>query len=229
MALERPQGDFSILLQTIADSLGNFHFDNVPIVVSDAAGNGYAIMVTAQDSTGTLFTPALLTSGGGDLGSGDAIVPGTNVGIILLQLSSTGTITGTVSSSDLTNTPVSVRMHLAAPLTVFSGRRFAVPFAVQPPDLITDPANVTCSHGSGACAAFSLLLPASPLQVATFNRLGFVFVPSAQPANYQPVFQAFSVVTNQPDCTPNIIQGLSSSLAPGQTVTLANQQFMVCQ
>ena len=229
MALERPQGDFSILLQTVADSFGNFRFDNVPIVVSDLAGNGYAIMVTAQDTTGTLFTPALLTSGGGDLGSGDAIVPGVNVGTILLQPSSTGTISGTVSSSGLANTPVSVRVHLAAPLTVFTGRRFAVPFAVQPSDLITDPANVTCSRGNGACSAFSLLLPANPLQVATFNRLGFVFVPSGQPANYQPVFQAFSITTNQPDCTPNAIQSLSTALSPGQTVTLANQQFLVCQ
>ncbi len=129
----------------------------------------------------------------------------------------------------MANTPVSVRVHLAAPLTVFVGRRFPVPFAVQPSDLITDPANVTCSHGGGACAAFSLLLPANPLQVATFNRLGFVFIPSGQPANYQLVFQAFSPTTNQPDCTPNTIQGLSSALSPGQIVTLANQQFLVCQ
>ena len=229
VALERPQGDFSILLQTIADSFGNFRFDNVPIVVNDAAANGYAIMVTAQDASGALFTPALLTSGGGDLGSGDPIIPGTNVGTILLQQASTGTFTGTVSSSDLTNTPVSVRVHLAAPLTIFSGRRFPVPFAVQPSDLITDPANVSCSRGSGACVGFSLLLSANPLQVATFNRLGFVFVPSAQPANYQLLFQAFSIATNQPDCIPNTVQGLSSSLSPGQAVTLANQQFMVCQ
>jgi hypothetical protein len=229
VALERPQGDFSILLQTVADSLGNFHFDSVPIVVADAAGNGYAIMVTAQDTGGNLFTPALLTSGGGDLGSGDPIVPGTNVGTILLQQSSMGTISGTVSSSGVANTPISVLVHLASPLTVFTGRRFAVPFAVQPSDLITDPANTACSPGSGACSTYSLLLPANPLQVATFNRLGFVFIPSGQPANYQPVFQAVSLPTNQPDCTPSTIQNFSASLLPGQTITLANQQFLACQ
>lgn len=229
VALERPQGDFSILLQTVADSLGNFHFDNVPIVINDAAGNGYAIMVTAQSTSGALFTPALLTSGGGDLGVGDPIVPGSDVGTILLQQSSIGTINGTVSSSSVANTPISVRVHLAAPLTIFSSRRFPAPFGQQPLDLVTEPTSTTCSGGSGACAGFSLPLAANPLQVATFNRLGFVFIPSPQPANYQLVFQAFSVVTSQPDCTPNTIQSLSSTLAAGQIVTLANQPFQSCQ
>lgn len=230
LTLEKPVGDFTILTQTLADAAGNFHFDNVPVnVPADNTGNGYAIMVTAQATDGTLFTPALLTSGGGDLGAGDAIVPGTDVGTIALQRSATGTVTGTVSSTTVAHSPVSVRVHLAAPLTVFTVHHFAVAFAVQPAELITDPANVSCSGGNGACAAFSLLLPASPLQVATFNRLGFVFIPSSQPANYQFIFQAFSVISGQPDCTPGVVVSTSFALAPGQTLPLANQAFLGCQ
>jgi hypothetical protein len=230
VSLEKPAGDFVIQSQTLADTSGNFHFDNVPAnVPSDNTGNGFAIMITAQSGDGTLFTPALLASGGGDLGAGDAIVPGTNLGTITLQRSAIAAVAGSVSSSSSANTPISVRVHLAAPLTVFSGHHFPVPFAQQPVDLITDPANSTCSAGHGACAPFSLALPASPLQVSTFNRLGFVFTPSSQALNYQFVFQAFSVISNQPDCMPSTVVGPSLLLLAGQNPPLANQPFLGCQ
>ncbi|HET7873532.1 MAG TPA: carboxypeptidase-like regulatory domain-containing protein [Terriglobales bacterium] len=230
VSLEKPAGDFIILSQTLADASGNFRFDNVPVnVPGDSTGNGFAIMITAQGADGSLFAPALLTSGGGDLGSGDAIVPGTNVGTIPLQRSAAAPLTGSVSSTNASNTPISVRVHLAAPVVLFTGHHFPVPFAQQPADLITDAANVACSGGSGACALFSLTLPASTLQVATFNRSGFVLIPSAQPVSHQFVFQAFSVITSQPDCTPNTVQGPGFLLAPGQTLPLANQPFLGCQ
>jgi hypothetical protein len=230
VALERPAGDFSILMQTVADATGAFQFDNVPLnVPADNTGNGYAIMVSAQAADGTMFTPALLTSGGGDLGSGDAILPGTSVGTIFLQRNSTATVNGTVSSATAASTPVSVRAHLGAPLTLSTVHRFPVPFAQQPADLVTNPAITACSGGSGACAAFSVVLPAAPLQVATFNRLGFVFVPSSQPANYQMVFQAFSLISGQPDCVPSVAVGSSFILTAGQTLPLANQPFVGCQ
>jgi hypothetical protein len=230
VSLEKPAGDFIIQSQALADASGNFHFDNVPAnVPTDNTGNGFAIVITSQGADGTLFTPALLASGGGDLGSGDAIVPGTDLGTITLQRSAIAAVTGTVSSSSVTNAPISVRVHLAAPMTVFSGHHFPVPFAQQPVDLITDPTNTSCSAGHGACAPFSLALPASPLQVATFSRLGFVFTPSSQALNYQLVFEAFSVISNQPDCMPSTVVGPSFLLLAGQNPPSANQAFLGCQ
>jgi hypothetical protein len=229
VALEQPLNNFSILAQTAADPAGNFRFDNVPPAPASAANNGYAIMVTAQRNDGILFTPALLVSGGGSLGQGTAITPGTNVGTIPLQLSSTGILSGTVSSVNTIGGAVPVRVRVGQPLTSFAGLLFPVPIPVQPPDLVTSAADITCSGGTGACATYSLLLPANQLEVAVSSATGPVFIPSGQTMNFALVFQAFSLATGQPDCATAVIQSASTNIVAGQTVTVANQPFQGCQ
>ena len=125
--LERGGGDFFTFMQTTADALGNFRFNNVPPL--PAGSTGYAIMVaaraahdpgTAPGAPGSFYAPALLLPGGGPFTPGDPILPGTNVGTIQLRFTSQGDIHGTATSTDSSGTvPVPIQVKIA-PMRIFT-------------------------------------------------------------------------------------------------------------
>ena len=220
----RPLEILQVLMQTIADAQGHFQFDNVSQRVS-------AIMTSAIGSDGTLYTPALLLSNDLSGSSGDPIVPGTDVGTIALQHSSTtGFMDGTVSSSDAeNNNPVSVRVTASLMTTFTLDRPFPVALPIPPQKFKTDTAVISCGDGHGACAAYTFQVPTDRLQRAFYSHSGYSFAPVSERPNYAPIFSAFSLDSGQPDCSPSTIKQFGGAVNPGGTVVVATDKFQNCQ
>ena len=222
-----PGGDPQVIMQTTADAQGHFQFDNLPDISSDKI---VAIAVTASGSNGTFYTPALLISGAPPFGTGDKITPGTDVGTIPLQHSSTsGFMDGTVSSSDGNSNPVAVRVSANLMTTFTLDRVFPVALPIPAQEFQTDTRVNSCGDGHGACAAYTFEVPTDRLQRAFYGRDGYSFAAASEGPNYAPVFSAFSLSTGEPDCSPSTIKQFGGSVRPGGTVILATDKFQNCQ
>lgn len=223
-----PGGDPQVVMQTTADSQGHFQFSNFP--ASFASDKIVSIMVSASASDGTMFTPALLISGAPPFGTGDQITPGTDVGTIPLQRSSTsGFMDGTVSSSDANGHPVGVRVSANLMTTFTVDRAFPVALPIPSQELKTDPRVVSCGDGNGACAAYTFEVPTDRLQRAFYSRSGYTFATASEGPNYSPVFSAFSLSTGEPDCSPSTIRQFGGTVQPGGTVVISTDKFQNCQ
>ncbi|HEX7960068.1 MAG TPA: hypothetical protein VF493_09130 [Terriglobales bacterium] len=223
-----PGGDPQVVMQTTADSQGHFQFSNFP--ASFASDKIVSIMVSASASDGTMFTPALLISGAPPFGTGDQITPGTDVGTIPLQRSSTsGFMDGTVSSSDANGHPVGVRVTANLMTTFTVDRAFPVALPIPSQEVKTDPSVVSCGDGNGACAAYTFEVPTDRLQRAFYSRSGYTFATASEGPNYSPVFSAFSLSTGEPDCSPSTIRQFGGTVQPGGTVVISTDKFQNCQ
>jgi hypothetical protein len=236
VALELSSGDFHTVQQVNADAQGNFRFDNVAPVPSQSAG--YAIMVaaraahdpgTAPGSPGSFYAPALLLPGGDVFGSGDPILPGTNVGTIGLRFTNQADILGTVTSTDSTQ-KVPVPIHVKfAPMRIFTlDFVFDYPWVGAAPEFGTQP-GANCPAGT-ACVSFDLFpVPSSPVEEAVFNKAGYTFSPSQTAPNFELPLNAFSAASEQPDCNPNNITLFANNLQSDAGNNAGTAAFTACQ
>jgi hypothetical protein len=236
--LERGGGDFFTLMQTTADAQGRFCFDNVPALPPPTLSTGYAIMVaaraahdpgTASGSPGSFYAPALLVPGSGPFGSGDPILPGTDVGTIQLRFTSQGDIEGNVSSTDSTQkVPIPIRVKFA-PIRIFTlDFIFDYPWVGPAPQVTTAP-GASCAPGT-ACGSFQLSpIPTDRVEEAIFSKSGYTFAPSNNGANFILTLNAFSLLNGKPDCNPSSNQLVANSLAPDAGTNVGTATFTGCQ
>jgi hypothetical protein len=205
VALEgAPLSDFVIMAQTTADAQGHFRFDNVQ---PSPQGWGWTIAVSARSSDGTLFTPTLLVSHNVANGStGDAIEPGTDVGVITLVASPTGTIRGNVFSQDPAGGPQSVNVSID-PMRVFVlDRHFSVPWIDGAPTFTTHAGDPGCGTQTDACSTFTITLPTANASVAIYDHTGNQFHTNGTGESYSAAFNASSTTNGAADCNPSSIQ-----------------------
>jgi hypothetical protein len=218
--------DFAIMAQTTADAQGHFRFDNVQ---PSPRGWGWTIGVSAKSSDGTLFTPTLLVSHNQVNGSsGDAIEPGTDVGVITLIASPTGTVRGSISSQDSAGGPQSVDVSID-PLHVFVlDREFSVPWINGAPKVTTQAGGPGCGTQTGACATFTITLPTANASVALYDHTGNQFHTNGTGESYSAVFSASSTITGAADCNPSSIEREFGGFGPSRELGPIEAQFQSC-
>jgi hypothetical protein len=225
VALEQQTpSDYTIVTTSTADENGHFRFDNV-----SPAQNNYALMVSAKSSNGTLFAPTLLISGNSAfISRGEQITVGSDVGTITVQPSPSGTITGTVSSSNAANAGQEVNVVFNQLATFNMDREFRIAWPGTSPQVTTHQADPQCGNQSGACSQFTLTVPTAHVWWAVFDHNGNSFTSSGENEIYSLDVSALSTTTSQPVCEPSNQFVHAGTMTQGGQVSGVNLHFQNC-
>jgi hypothetical protein len=160
--------------------------------------------------------------------TGDAIEPGTDVGLITLIASPTGTVRGNISSQDAVGGPQSVNVSID-PVHVFVlDRHFGVPWINGAPKVTTHAGDPGCGTQTDACATFAFALPTANASVAIYDHTGNQFHTNGTGESYSAVFNASSTITGAADCNPASITKFFGGFGSSQELGPIEVQFQSC-
>jgi hypothetical protein len=230
VALERKDvnGVDRVVMQTLADSQGNFVF--CPVVTGT-----YDVVAVAIDGAGVAYA-ATVTSG---------VMQGTAMGKIPL-IAETGTnttqasITGTVTTANAVpaGTVADVTLSALQPLTIGgSSVLVTIPLVMQSSSTV----NVSTASGASCdsntdCVGYTLSVPAANPSLGAFVSGGTTYAQDmVSPVAYTVDGQAFVPLSGAtPDCTPPVVEkntlmgGGNLVVTAGGSVTAATLAFTGC-
>ena len=230
VALEQPDsnGIDRVVMQTLADSNGNFVFCPLP-----AGNNDYDVVVDAISQSGVTYA-ATVTRG---------VPAGTSMGTIpliaepLASGQAPATIQGQVSSIGSSGAqPISVAVSALQSVTLNGS---TVQVSIPLPQQSTITPTLDTASGSGCpsgtdCASYSLVVPAANPNVGQFSSGSTSYSQSSAAVAYTVDGQAteqdttIATCTNSDLQTSNLSSGGTLDVTPGSSVTAATLAFQSC-
>jgi hypothetical protein len=242
VAIEQPDpttGIDRILMQTVADSNGNFNFCPLPtgtfdiVVVAIGPANlpyNATTVLNVPNGTNLGSVPLIAETGA----TGPAVFQGF---VTATNGAAAGTIDVSLSALQAVPTGPATTLQVTIPLQTIPATT-ATP-EVDSTGLISVSANTSCPTGAPAnsnCAQYTLVVPASNPSVGLFMSSGFTY---STPATGDVLFTvdaraAVPLSGGTPDCTPSeqMVSKDSTSLPlkalPATTTTVAEIDFSSC-
>jgi uncharacterized protein DUF4382 len=218
-----------VIMQTLADSTGNFSFCPVPTGTFD-------VVAVAVDGQGVAYA-ATITSG---------VMQGTAMGKIPLiaetgASTAPGSITGTVTSATSVPAGTAADVVLSATQPAMIGGSnvlVTIPLVAQSAStaLVSTASDVSCPVNTD-CVTYTLSVPAANPNVGAFNSGGTTYTQdTVDPIAYTVDGQAFVPLSAAtPDCSPSDVQvntlkgGGNLVVTAGGSATAADMVFTMCQ